>query len=345
MSETEAVELSALAQEAKDLRASIGVSQSSIAGKMGIAQPEVSQIELGRRNLAMTWAYVELLRSTPKEELLKKVATPKPPPEPTPEPVKAAPPPFKKSAITQEVSAFLRRHSMSFKEFAELSGISDKTVAGMARGFSVHGAEIVQKARAAMKRYEGENTPTSEQFKPTPKPVEKPVVKTEVSIKTLHHTTEELLKKAKILTPQALTEVTEADLLKIRRFGRKRLKEVREFLAQFDLKIGQNVPRPFAHPPPSRIPNPTPAVTHLQPLPPLPAEPAVNHVATSPDQRRPLGTPPEPKIKLVVEQGTRINNGENIAPLLRLDGKTMHVFTLVPGGVFVSYVAAEVEQR
>lgn len=69
----------------------------------------------------------------------------------------------------------------------------------------------------------------------------------------------------------------------------------------------------------------------------------------------PITPPPAPApaactkshIDLFVDNAAsvRLNNGENIAPHLRLDGKTMHVFTQVPGGVFVSYVEARVENR
>lgn len=52
-------------------------------------------------------------------------------------------------------------------------------------------------------------------------------------------------------------------------------------------------------------------------------------------------------VTLFVDESTgrRLKNGENLAPHLILDGKTLHVFTLVPGGVFVSYVTANVENQ
>lgn len=54
-----------------------------------------------------------------------------------------------------------------------------------------------------------------------------------------------------------------------------------------------------------------------------------------------------PELELVVDgsRNRRVNNGDNIAPHLILDGETMHVFTLVPGGVYISYVTAKSENR
>jgi transcriptional regulator with XRE-family HTH domain len=46
----------------------------------------------------------------------------------------------------------------------------------------------------------------------------------------------------------------------------------------------------------------------------------------------------KPTVSLERSAGVFLPDGGNIAPLLKLDGKTMHVFTLVPGGVYVSHV-------
>jgi transcriptional regulator with XRE-family HTH domain len=43
----------------------------------------------------------------------------------------------------------------------------------------------------------------------------------------------------------------------------------------------------------------------------------------------------------VATKGVFLANGANIAPHLVLDGRTMHVFTLVPGGVFVSHLSVK----
>ncbi len=43
----------------------------------------------------------------------------------------------------------------------------------------------------------------------------------------------------------------------------------------------------------------------------------------------------------VATKGVFLANGANLAPHLVLDGRTMHVFTLVPGGVFVSHLSVK----
>lgn len=48
-----------------------------------------------------------------------------------------------------------------------------------------------------------------------------------------------------------------------------------------------------------------------------------------------------PTMQAVEAQGTFLPNGTNLAPHLTLDGKTMHVFTVVPGGVFLSKLTAK----
>lgn len=233
MSETERQEREALAEEARELRAKASVRQSDIAAKMGIPQTSVSSLERGKLSLDVTRAYVELLRTTPVNVLREKLSGEAPKTEEKPESAPAKPPPLE-TAIAREVKSFLRRHSMTIKDFSDICNVSKGYIGNVCRGYYAPSLSVTDKLRKAMKKYEGDNTPTSAQFKPADPVVQKPVA-----------------------------------------------------------------------------PAPPPA-------------------------------PKQPEIKLVVEEGKRINNGDNIAPLLRLDGKTMHVFTLVPGGVFVSYVAAEV---
>jgi hypothetical protein len=55
--------------------------------------------------------------------------------------------------------------------------------------------------------------------------------------------------------------------------------------------------------------------------------------------------PCPPSIKLTTTHGVRLNDGDNVAPHLVIDGKTMHVFTLVPGGVYLSYVKADLQEN
>ena len=48
-----------------------------------------------------------------------------------------------------------------------------------------------------------------------------------------------------------------------------------------------------------------------------------------------------PPMTAVEARGTFLPNGTNLAPYLTIDGNTMHVFTLVPGGVFLSKLTAK----
>ena len=48
-----------------------------------------------------------------------------------------------------------------------------------------------------------------------------------------------------------------------------------------------------------------------------------------------------PAMTAVEARGTFLPNGTNLAPHLTIDGNTMHVFTLVPGGVFLSKLTAK----
>lgn len=48
-----------------------------------------------------------------------------------------------------------------------------------------------------------------------------------------------------------------------------------------------------------------------------------------------------PPMTSVEARGTFLPNGTNLAPYLTIDGNTMHVFTLVPGGVFLSKLTAK----
>jgi transcriptional regulator with XRE-family HTH domain len=55
----------------------------------------------------------------------------------------------------------------------------------------------------------------------------------------------------------------------------------------------------------------------------------------------PPSTAKIPPMTAVEARGTFLPNGTNLAPYLTIDGNTMHVFTLVPGGVFLSKLTAK----
>lgn len=86
----------------------------------------------------------------------------------------------------------------------------------------------------------------------------------------------------------------------------------------------------------------------------LPAPDTVQHVRQT--MKKYLGdlaapqAPPKieavpPKVrKASARPSVELQNGDNLAPHLVTDGRTLHVFTLTPGGVKVSYVAAPENQ-
>lgn len=269
--------------QVKSFRLSQNLSQSALANALGMRQPDVSKIETGRVSLAQMEKFVHLLSTIPKSELSAKVRG---------ETIekkkekKVEPP---KSAIARELGAFLRKHAMTRLEFAEFSRLNYKMIGGVLRGDIVPNALISGDIRSAMRKYTGENTPTTEQFKPriaeaftapAPQTPGKILVK-EVPVVL----TDKLDPKEMSNTSETMRPVVKPDGVTVRR-------------AEYD--------------PPAEL---------------------------KPKEKKPASPP----IQLVVEDGARINNGENIAPLLRLDGQTMHVFTLVPGGVFVSYVTVNME--
>lgn len=75
----------------------------------------------------------------------------------------------------------------------------------------------------------------------------------------------------------------------------------------------------------------------FKPQPPkTPSVPHAETVAAVQEVTGDKGPVPAPSMRV---RGQFIPDGGNIAPVLVLDGKTMHVFTLVPGGVYVSHIA------
>jgi DNA-binding XRE family transcriptional regulator len=85
------------------------------------------------------------------------------------------------------------------------------------------------------------------------------------------------------------------------------------------------VERPVTDKPGVALPTPKPA-----PAPkPIPTETATGFMQS-------IGKAAAPTFQSVNTEGVFLVNGTNLAPHLTLDGKTMHVFTVVPGGVFLS---------
>lgn len=327
--------------DVRSIREQAGLSQEHLSKLLKVSQSTVSRAERGEKTTEpKVLALVDLVQKMGPDGVRKAYLDKTNPAEvPILQPqkkgkikrgkarVKALTP-----AIVLEFQAFLKKHDMEIDEAAESLKIPLTVLKLVHDNKGPFSKVVVGNLRSGMFQYRSiENS----QFRPKPPPFDHSVpgnpnirrdqvtgreidINGPVDQLMLSTRAAQCLKNARIPSINELLYCKASALLGIRNFGFKCLEEVRAELADFGLTMGLVRPRP------------TKLDTPAEPVPPPP-----------PTAATPAPKPAGPK--LVVRDGKRLNNGDNVAPHLILDGKTMHVFTLIPGGVFLSYVAHQTE--
>ena len=135
----------------------------------------------------------------------------------------------------------------------------------------------------------------------------------------LHSATRKALSAAGITTLDRLLRMTEADLKKVPGIGMRSFFAIVDALGKKGLYLSKSpeVPTLFSVPPQGEV---------------KPKEESKEE--------------PRAAVKTAKIDGVFVRDGEPTAPHLKTDGCTLHLFTLVPGGVFLSYVGeAETRRR
>lgn len=332
-------------------RDAAGLSQSDLAKALGISQPVISRAE---RGVKVNEALVAKIKELGVDGIRKAYEAATKPKTETDEPVKPKKGKPKRGkaravakipAIVLELRAFCKKHSLSIEDMAgELdcrpkiaAALYDNKVATIPKW-------LVEFLRKGMRDYapvdpkqftpappgkkvttvlaNGDSIPVEEDDD-APLPLDWPIDRMEFSVRTAN-----ILFNAGCKTLGDITKRTYMDFRRTKRCGTKTIKEIEETLAEEGYSLAKGTPGFVMGQ--FKGPIPPPAAKPPTPTPPPPAPPAPP-------------APKVPRIKLVTTGGIRINNGDNVAPHLKIDGKTMHVFTLVPGGVYISHVVAEME--
>ena len=237
------------------------------------------------------------------------------------------------TGLAKEIRAFQRKHDMSYSDLEDLFKVSRSTV----RHWLVNGflppVSTVEAVRKAM--YDYDHEPVSVTPAPNSAPKTSPAPASEPA--AAPHTIEEKAARLKSITVHKmegsvrlvnalvhahyrnLYEVacrTQAELMRVKGMGRKCLRELEEILDEEGVTLRKTSYRhkegsvPVAGALVDR-----PEETLERKNPPVKPPPA------------PAPTPPAPKpcppsIKLITSNGVRLNDGDNVAPHLKIDGAT-----------------------